>query len=134
MRINFMLRFLIKWFISAVALLVVVHVFSGVSSASLQTTIVMALVLGLLNTFLKPLLSFLSLPIMIITLGLFTLIINALTFFLAAKLVQGFYVAGFWSACWAALIYSIVTFLINMLIVTDKNEYRYSVFYRSHKG
>jgi len=110
------IRFLVKWLISAAALLVVVHIFSGVSSENLLTTIIMALVLGLLNTFLKPILSFFSLPIMLLTLGLFTLIINATTFYLAAHLVKGFYVASFGSAFWAALLYSFVTFLINLLI------------------
>jgi putative membrane protein len=117
-----MARFLLKWFISTIALLVVVYIFPGVASQDFISTLIMALVLGLLNTFLKPILSLLSLPIMLLTLGLFTLVINAFTFYLAAHLVHGFYVSGFWSAFGAALIYSIVTFLINSLIFSDKNE------------
>jgi len=114
-----LLKFLIKWLISTVALLVVVHIFSGVSS------LIMALVLGFLNTFLKPILALLALPVMVLTLGLFMLVINATTFFLAAKLVHGFYVAGFGSALWAALLYSFITFLINVLIQSqdEKNYY-----------
>ena len=117
-----MAKFLVKWFISTIALLVVIYIFPGVASQDFLTTLVMALVLGLLNTFLKPILSFFSLPIMLLTLGLFTLIINGLIFYLAANLVHGFYVSGFWSAFGAALIYSFVTFLINSLIFSDKNE------------
>ncbi|OGT07266.1 MAG: hypothetical protein A2X78_03140 [Gammaproteobacteria bacterium GWE2_37_16] len=120
-----LLKFLIKWLISTVALLVVVHIFSGVSSENFLTTLIMALVLGFLNTFLKPILALLALPVMVLTLGLFMLVINATTFFLAAKLVHGFYVAGFGSALWAALLYSFITFLINILIQSqdEKNYY-----------
>lgn len=131
-----MTRFLLKWFVSTVALLVVVYIFPGVASQNFLTTVVTALVLGLLNTFFKPILHILSLPITILTLGLFTLIINAFTFYLAANMVHGFYVAGFWSAFGAALIYSIVTFLINSLIFSDKNERKmmyYQIFYRKQK-
>lgn len=118
-------RFLINWLISAVALIVVVHIFSGVSSDNLLTTIVMALILGLINTFLRPILCLLSLPFIVFTLGAFTLIINALTFYLAASLVHGFYVASFWSAFWAALLYSFISFLINILIQSDDKKIFY---------
>jgi len=129
-------RFLVKWFISTIALLVVVYIFPGVASQNFLTTIVTALILGLLNTFFKPILQILSLPITILTLGLFTLIINAFTFYLAANMVHGFYVAGFWSAFGAALIYSIVTFLINSLIFSNKDERNTmycQIFYRNRK-
>lgn len=115
-----MRRFLLKWLVYSIALLIVVHIFSGVRSDNLLTTIVMALVLGLLNAFIKPILSFLSLPILVITLGLFTFIINAVVFYLAGMLVHGFYVAGFWSAFWAALLFSLFTFLINLLVKAEK--------------
>jgi putative membrane protein len=115
-----MRRFLLKWFIYSIALLIVVHIFSGVRSEDLITTIIMALILGLLNAFLKPILSFLTFPILVITLGLFTLIINGIVFYLAAMLVHGFYVAGFWSAFWAALLFSVFTFLINLLVKSEK--------------
>jgi putative membrane protein len=127
-----MLKFLLRWLISALVLIVVMHIFSGVSSDNLVATLVMALVLGLLNTFLKPVLMFLSFPLMILSLGFFTLIINGVTFYLAAKLVHGFYVAGFWSAFGAALIYSILTFFINLLIRSDDEikNLHVKVFYR----
>ena len=114
--------FILKWFISSIALLIVVHIFSGVTSQGLMPTIVMALVLGLLNTFIKPVLKFFAFPFEIVTLGLFTLIINAFLFYLAAKFIHGFYVAGFWSAFWAALLFSIFTFLINSLIKSEQKR------------
>lgn len=114
-----MTKFLIRWGISTLALLIIVHIFSGISSSNFLSLLIMALVLSLLNAFLKPILQILSLPITILTLGLFTLFINAFTFFIAAKLVHGIYIAGFGSAFWAALIYSIITFLLNVLLQSD---------------
>lgn len=130
-----MTKFLIRWGISTVALLVVVHIFSGISSENFLSLVIMALVLSLLNTFLRPILSFLSLPIMILTLGLFTLIINAITFYIAANLVHGIYLAGFWSAFWAALIYSVVTFMLNLFLQSDdENKISHiTVHYKSDK-
>lgn len=114
-----MTKFLIRWGISTLALLIIVHIFSGISSANFLSLLIMALILSLLNTFLRPILNFLSLPIMILTLGLFTFFINALTFFIAAKLVHGISIAGFGSAFWAALIYSLITFFLNILLQSD---------------
>ena len=129
-------RFLLKWLISTIALLVVVHIFSGVHSENFLSILIMALVLGFLNTFIKPILTLFALPFMILTLGLFTVVINATTFFIAAKLVQGFYVAGFGSALWAALLYSVITFIINLLIQSDTERTAmngsYTVIYKSH--
>jgi putative membrane protein len=81
-----------------------------------QSVLAGALVLGLLNAFLRPILIFLTLPVNVLTLGLFTLVVNGLVFYLAASLVKGFYVAGFWSAVVAALVFSIISFFLNLLI------------------
>jgi putative membrane protein len=110
---------LLKWAINTIALLVVVNVVSGISVNRWQTLLVGALVLGLLNAFLRPALLYLTLPVNILTLGLFTLVLNGLIFYLAAWLVKGFYVTGFWSSFVAALVFSIVSFLLNMLIRSD---------------
>src|SRR5512143_3975146 len=98
------------------ALLIVVNVVSGIRVDRWQTLLAGALVLGLLNAFLRPVLFFLTLPVTVATLGLFTLVLNGLVFYLAAWLVKGFYVTGFWSSFVAALVFSIVSFLLNMLI------------------
>lgn len=116
-----MKHFLLKWFISAIALVIIVHIFSGVHSADLLVTIITALILSLFNTFLKPVLGFLTFPVLIITLGLFMLIINAFLFWLAGELIKGFSVDGFWTAFWAALVYSIIALLINSLIKSEKH-------------
>jgi len=110
---------LLKWAINAMALFIVVHLVSGISVDRWQTLLVGALVLGLLNAFLRPVLLFLALPVNILTLGLFTLVVNGLIFYLAAWLVKGFHVTGFWSSFVAALVFSIVSFLLNVLIRPD---------------
>jgi len=118
--------FLIKWFVNIITLVVVVHTIAGVSVDSWQTTIVAALVLGLLNTFLRPLLLLLTLPFNMLSLGFLTLVINGLMFFLAARFVTGFAVKDFWSAFWAALLFSIISFLLNMLLRPGVNFRVYS--------
>jgi putative membrane protein len=110
---------LLKWLVNTMALFVVVNVVAGISVERWQTLLVGALALGLLNAFFRPILLLLTLPINVLTLGLFTLIINGLIFYLAAWMIKGFYVAGFWSAFVAALVFSIVSFLLNLLIHAD---------------
>lgn len=113
--------FLLKWFISGIALLVVLHTVSGVSINNWQTTVVASLILGLINAFIRPLILLLTLPFNILSLGILTLFINGAIFYLAAHIVKGFAVSDFQSAFWAALIFSIVSFFLNLLIVPDKN-------------
>ena len=113
--------FLIKWFINIVTLFAVVHIIAGVSVDSWQTTIVAALVLGMLNSFLRPFFIMLTLPLNIISLGLLTLFINGLMFYLAARFVKGFTVSGFFSAFWAALLFSIISFILNLLFTPKIN-------------
>ena len=107
---------IIKWIVNSTALLVVAHVVSGVTLDNWLTVFVAALVLGLLNAFLRPVLIFLTLPVTVLTLGLFTLFINAFLFYMAAHLVKGFHVSGYWQAFVAAFIFSVVSFLLNMVI------------------
>lgn len=110
-----MVSFFIKWLVNIVALFVVIHTVAGVSAANSNVVIVAALIIGLLNAFLKPVLILLTLPLTIVSLGLFTLIINAFMFYLASKFVAGFTVAGFWSAFWAALLFSVISFILNLI-------------------
>ncbi|MSM38906.1 MAG: phage holin family protein [Geobacter sp.] len=112
-------QFLVKWVVNSTALLVVVQVVSGVDVDNWQTVFVAALVLGLLNAFLRPVLIFLTLPVTMVTLGLFTLVINGFLFYLAAWLVEGLHVAGFGYAFLAALVFSLVSFFLNLFIGRD---------------
>ncbi|PUZ26564.1 putative membrane protein [Chitinophaga costaii] len=107
--------------ISALAAFATAYILPGVHLDSFWSAIILAVVLGLLNIFLKPLLVLLTFPITVFTLGLFLLIINAVIILLAAKLVSGFHVDGFW---WA-LLFSLVMTLINSVLVSlGPNEQR----------
>ena len=110
-----MKNFLLRWFINSISLLLVVYVVSGIVISSWLTAIAAALVLGLLNAFVRPLLIILTLPVNILTLGLFTLIVNGFMFYLVALLVPGFVVAGYWNAFLGALVFSIISFLLSLL-------------------
>jgi len=103
---------LINWIISALAILAAAYILPGVHVTSFVAALVAAVVLGIINAFIKPVLLILTLPITILTLGLFTLVINAFVIILAANLVPGFSVDSFW---WA-LIFSIVLSIIGSFL------------------
>jgi len=124
-----MKNFLIKWAVNIATLFVVIHVIAGVRIDSWQTVIVAAFVLGLLNAFVKPFIILLTLPFTILTLGLFTLVINAFIFYLASKFVKGFEVINFRSAFWAALLFSVISALLNF-ILAPKVTVNYASFGR----
>ncbi|CAM5186164.1 Membrane protein OS=Castellaniella defragrans (strain DSM / CCUG 39792 / 65Phen) OX=1437824 GN=BN940_02391 PE=4 SV=1 [Castellaniella denitrificans] len=100
---------LLVWILNAVALLVVAYVLPGITVASFGSALIAALVLGLLNAVVKPLLILLTLPLTIVTLGLFLLVLNALVFWFAGSILKGFQVDGFWWAVIGAIVYSIVS-------------------------
>lgn len=109
---------LLAWLLNAVALLVVAYVLPGISVASFGSALIAALVLGLLNAIVKPILTILTLPLTIVTLGLFLLVLNALVFWFAGSILRGFHVNGFWWAFIGALVYTVVsTFLARLLLV-----------------
>lgn len=103
---------IINWLISAVAIIITSYLLPGVRLAGFTTALIVAVVLGIINAVIKPILLILTLPINILTLGLFTLVINALIIMLAANIVPGFRVDGFW---WA-LLFSIILSIINSLL------------------
>ncbi len=107
---------ILVWLLNAVALLIVAYILPGITVASFGSALVAALVLGLLNTLVKPLLVLLTLPITIVTLGLFLLVLNALIFWFAGSVLKGFQVNGFWWALLGALVYSIVSGLLSRLL------------------
>jgi putative membrane protein len=110
------MELILVWILNAVALLIVAYVLPGISVASFGSALIAALVLGLLNTLVKPVLILLTLPITIVTLGLFLLVLNALVFWLAGSILKGFQVNGFWWALLGALVYSIVSGLLSRLL------------------
>ena len=108
-----MVQMILKWLLSAVALLAVAYVYGGVTVASFGTARVAALLIGLLNLLVRPLLVLLTIPVTLLTLGLFLFVINALMFWAASGLVDGFHVAGFWAALLGSLIYSALGVVID---------------------
>ena len=107
---------LLVWILNAVALLVVAYILPGIVVASFWSAMWAALVLGLINMLVKPLFVLLTLPITILTFGLFLFVINALMFWLAGSILKGFQVNGFWWAVGGALLYSLISgFLTNLI-------------------
>ena len=114
------MRLLVIWVINALALLALPYVFDSIRIEGFYTALITALVLGLLNALIRPILILLTLPLNILTLGLFTFVINGLLFWFVASFVKGFYVAGFWPAFWGALVYSIVSWALSALIFGER--------------
>jgi putative membrane protein len=108
-----MLKLLAKWLLSAAALLLVAYLYSGVQITSFAAALIAALVIGLLNAVLRPILVLLTLPVTVVTLGLFLFVINALMFWSAAGVLEGFYVRGFVAALIGSLIYSLIGVVID---------------------
>ncbi|OIN56356.1 phage holin family protein [Arsenicibacter rosenii] len=107
---------LVRILISAVAVFIASRLIPGIIVSSFGTALLVAIVLGLLNAFLKPVLVFLTIPITILTLGLFYLVINVLMVYLAAYLVSGFAVSGFIAALLFSFVVSIVTWIIDAIV------------------
>ena len=114
------MRLLLVWLINAVALLALPYLMSSIRVDSFATALVAALVLGLINTFIRPLLILLTLPATLVTLGLFIFVINGLLFWLVGSFVEGLHVAGFWSALFGAIVYSIISWALSALILPAK--------------
>lgn len=107
---------IIRILISAVAVYIASYVIPGITVSGFGAALVVAIVLGLLNAFLKPILVILTIPITILTLGLFYLIINVIMVYLAASLVSGFAVSGFFAALLFSILVSIVTWAIDAIV------------------
>ena len=110
------MKLILKWLLSASALLLVAYLYNGVEVRSFGAALMAALVIGLFNTILRPVLVLLTLPITFVTLGLFLFIINALMFWLASGVLDGFYVRGFGAALLGSLIYSVFSVLIDFFV------------------
>lgn len=108
--------FIILWIINALAVMLTAYLVPGVIVSSFWSALIAAVVIGLVNAIIRPLALLLTLPINILTLGLFTLVINALMFWLASALVPGFTVTGFWAAFIGALVFWIVSWLSNSIV------------------
>lgn len=115
------MRLLLVWLINAVALLALPYLLSSITVDSIPSALIAALLLGLVNTFIRPLLVLLTLPVTLVTLGLFIFVINALLFWLVGSFVQGFHVAGFWSAFFGAILYSLISWALSAIFLGKRD-------------
>ena len=106
------MKLIVKWLLSASALLAVAYLYDGVQINTFTTALVAAFVIGLFNTILRPVLILLTLPVTLVTLGLFLFVINALMFWAASGVMNGFQVRGFGAALIGSLIYSVFGLVI----------------------
>jgi putative membrane protein len=114
------MRLLLAWLINAFALVAVAYLMPGISVASFTTALVAALVLGLINAVVRPVLVLLTLPVTIITLGLFIFVLNGLLFWFVGSFIQGFVVEGFWSGVFGAIVFSLISWLLSALLLHSR--------------
>jgi putative membrane protein len=109
-------HFLLTWLVTAASLLVTAYIVPGFAVRSFATALIAAVVIGLVNAIVKPILIILTLPLTILTLGLFLFVVNAITIWLAGALTPGFYVAGLIPALLGSIVLTLVTSVINFVV------------------
>ena len=115
------MRLLLVWLINTAALLALPYLMSSIRVDSFGSALVAALVLGLINTFIRPVLVLLTLPATLLTLGLFIFVINGLLFWAVGSWIEGFHVAGFWSAVGGAILYSIISWALSAILLRKES-------------
>ena len=114
------MHLLITWLVNALALLALPYIFTSIQVDDFVTALLAALVLGLVNALIRPVLVLLTLPVTLLTLGLFIFVINGLLFWFVGSFVPGFVVGGFWAGVFGAIVYSIVSWALASLILTRR--------------
>lgn len=112
---------LFRWILFALSVMFVAWLVKGISVDGIWAALIVSIVIGLINSFIRPIIYYISLPINILTLGLFTLVINALLLMFAAYVSPGFTVDGFWSALLGSIILSLLGLGINNIALPEKN-------------
>lgn len=119
-----MRQFLKRWFFVSCAVAIAAQMISGIKYDGMSDLIIASFLLGILNAVVRPIMVILSLPIVVMTLGLFVLVINALLLYLVGHLMKGFHVDSFWAAFWGALIISCVSVILNALTKSGQPQDR----------
>ena len=114
------MRLVVTWLINALALLALPYIFTSIHVDNFVTALIAALILGLINTLVRPVLVLLPLPVTLVTLGLFIFVINGLLFWFVGSFVSGFRVDGFWAGVLGALVYSIISWALSSLLLSRK--------------
>jgi putative membrane protein len=115
-----MMRLIVTWLLNALALFVLPHLLPSIHVASYRSALVAALVLAFINTLIRPILVLLTLPVTLLTLGLFIFVINGLLFWFVGSFITGFTVGGFWSGVFGAIIYSVISWVLASLLLRRK--------------
>ena len=116
------MRLILIWCCNALALLAVAYFLPGVVVDGFGSALIAALVLGFINILIRPLLILLTLPVTVLSLGLFILVINGLLFWFAGSVLSGFHVTGLWVGMMGALLYSIISYLLSLLVPKEENN------------
>ena len=111
------MRLILVWLVNTVSLIAVAYLMPSISVADFTTALVAALILGLVNAVIRPILIVLTLPATILTLGLFIFVINGLLFWMVGTWINGFVVDGFWAGFFGAIVYSLISWLLSALIL-----------------
>lgn len=111
-----------RWFFGAGALMFVSWLFDGIRFDSVWAIFMAALVLGLINMFIRPVVQLLALPVTLFSLGIFALVVNAFLMLLASELVSGFHVEGFWTAFWGSIVLSVVSSVMNLFLQQEEKR------------
>jgi len=119
-----MIKFIIRLLISAVSLIIVAYLIPGITFDSYLTVLFAALILGIVNAIIRPVILILTLPINILTLGIFTFIVNAFMLWIVHLLISGFHITNFSTAIWGALIYWIINWIINIFFIEPDDNNR----------
>ena len=115
-------QLLVRWIVLALGVMLATKIVSGISCEDGMTLLAVVLLLSFFNAILKPLLVLFTLPFILVTMGLGVVVINALLFMLVSRLVEGFYVAGFWSAVGGSLVVSLTNLLVSSFVSSNKGQ------------
>ena len=116
------MRLLLAWLINAIALIALPYVVSSITVDSFLTALLVAIVLGFVNAIIRPILVILTLPVTILTLGLFIFVINGLLFWAVGSFWPGFHVNGFWAGVFGAIVYSIISWILSAILIPRKDK------------
>jgi len=117
-----MMKLLLVWMINAAALFALPFIFKSIQVDSFTTALIVALILSIVNTIIRPILFLLTLPITVLTLGLFIFVLNGLMLWMAASFVTGFIIAGFWPAVFGAIVYSLISWAATSFILGGNKD------------
>ncbi|HZV98863.1 MAG TPA: phage holin family protein [Methylophilaceae bacterium] len=115
------MKLIVVWFLHALALLAVAYLMPSIHVTGLIGALITAAVIGLLNMLIRPVLVLLTLPVTVLTLGLFILVINGLLFFLVGSILQSFQVASLWAGILGAILYSLISWALTALVLGDRD-------------